>query len=49
LQSAQSAVDKRARKEYLSKTKCLSAYMMNDCNGYKPPKGPKGSQTTPGG
>jgi foldase protein PrsA len=48
-QSAQSAVDARARKEYLSKTKCLSAYMMNDCNGYKPPKGATGPQTTPGG
>jgi foldase protein PrsA len=48
-QSAQSAVDKRARKEYQSKTKCLSAYMMNDCSGYKPPKGATGTQTTPGG
>ena len=41
-QSAQNAVDTRARKEYLSKTKCLSAYMMTDCSGYKPPKGAKG-------
>jgi foldase protein PrsA len=47
-QSAQNTVDKRARKEYLSKTKCLSAYMMNDCSGYKPPKGAKGS-TSPSG
>ena len=37
-QTAQTAVDKRARKAYLSKTNCLSDYMMNDCNGYKPPK-----------
>lgn len=48
-QSAQTTVDNRARKEYLAKTKCLSAYMMSDCSGYKPPKGAKGSQTTPGG
>jgi foldase protein PrsA len=41
-QAAQTAVDGRARKEYLSKTKCRSAYMMNDCSGYKPPKGAKG-------
>jgi foldase protein PrsA len=47
-QAAQNAVDTRARKEYLSKTKCLSAYMMNDCSGYKPPKGAKGS-TSPSG
>jgi foldase protein PrsA len=42
-QAAQSTVDARARKEYMSKTKCLSAYMMNDCSGYKPPKGAPGS------
>jgi foldase protein PrsA len=41
-QSAQSTVDTRARKEYLKQTKCLSDYMMNDCSGYKPPKGAKG-------
>lgn len=48
-QKAQTAVDARARKEYLSQTKCLSAYKMNDCSGYKPPKGAKSSQPAPGG
>ncbi len=46
-ETAANVVDARARKEYLSKTNCLSAYMMTDCNGYKPPKG--GTQSTPGG
>ena len=41
-QTAQAAVDARARKEYLGSTQCLSAYKMNDCSGYKPPKGAKG-------
>jgi foldase protein PrsA len=41
-QSAQNAVDTRARKEYRSKTKCLSAYRMSDCAGFKAPKGAKG-------
>ncbi len=48
-QTAQTSVDNAARKEYLSKTKCLSAYMMSDCSGYKPPKSATGSQTTPPG
>ncbi|HZO79578.1 MAG TPA: peptidyl-prolyl cis-trans isomerase [Solirubrobacteraceae bacterium] len=48
-QTAQTSVDNAARKEYLSKTKCLSAYMMSDCSGYKPPKTSTGSQTAPGG
>jgi foldase protein PrsA len=37
-QTAQATIDKRARKEYLGQTSCLSAYMMTDCSGYKPPK-----------
>ena len=43
-QTAQTTVDNAARKEYLSKTKCLSAYMMTDCSGYKAPK----HSSTPG-
>ena len=38
-QAAQVALDNSARKEYLAQTHCLSEYMMNDCHGYKPPKG----------
>jgi foldase protein PrsA len=37
--AAQSAVDNRAKKEWLSQTKCRGAYAMADCSGYKPPKG----------
>jgi hypothetical protein len=36
--TAQSAVDKTARKHWLGKTTCRSQYAMNDCKGYKPPK-----------
>jgi foldase protein PrsA len=36
--SAQSAVDAQAKKDWLHKTTCRSAYAMADCNGYKPPK-----------
>jgi foldase protein PrsA len=47
-QAAQRTVDNRARKEYLKQTKCLSAYSMNDCSGYKPPKGGTGPQSPSG-
>jgi foldase protein PrsA len=36
--AAQSAVDAQAKKSWLSKTKCRSAYSMADCSGYKAPK-----------
>lgn len=41
-QKAQTTIENRARKEFVGQTYCLSAYMMNDCSGYKPPKGAKG-------
>lgn len=41
-QAAQTTIDNRVRKEFVSQTHCLSAYMMNDCSGYKPPKRAKG-------
>ncbi len=37
-QSAQTAVDNRAKKDWLSKTTCRKAYAMADCKGYKAPK-----------
>jgi foldase protein PrsA len=37
--SAQSAIDNRAKKDWLSQTTCRSAYAMADCKGYKAPKG----------
>lgn len=43
--SAQSKVDAQAKKNWLSKTNCMSAYAMADCSGYKAPKG--SSTTTP--
>jgi foldase protein PrsA len=50
--NAQSAVDKVAKKNWLSKTTCRSAYAMADCNGYKAPKSstttsPTGPATAP--
>jgi foldase protein PrsA len=42
--AAQSAIDKQAKKAWLSKTKCRSAYAMADCSGYKAPK----TSATPG-
>ncbi len=36
--SAQTAVDKQVKQNWLSKTKCRSTYAMADCAGYKPPK-----------
>jgi foldase protein PrsA len=41
---AQTAVDNKAKKDWLSKTKCRSLYSMADCAGYK---APKGATTTP--
>ncbi len=37
-QSAQTAVDTHAKKDWLSQTSCRSGYAMADCNGYKAPK-----------
>jgi foldase protein PrsA len=37
-QSAQTAVDNTAKKNWLSKTQCRGVYSMADCNGYKAPK-----------
>jgi foldase protein PrsA len=42
--SAQGAVDKVAKKYWLSKTQCKTPYAMADCSGYKAPK----TSTTPG-
>lgn len=36
--SAQSAIDATAKKHWLAKTDCRSAYAMADCKGYKAPK-----------
>jgi foldase protein PrsA len=36
--AAQTAIDNTAKKHWLSKTNCRSAYAMADCKGYKPPK-----------
>ncbi len=35
--SAQTAVDKQAKKDWLKKTTCRSQYAMADCSGYKAP------------
>jgi foldase protein PrsA len=37
--TAQTAVDAQAKKDWLHKTQCRKAYAMNDCSGYKAPKG----------
>ena len=49
---AASAVDKAAKKDFGSQTKCKARYAMADCSGYKPPKAPTtapstGSSSTP--
>jgi foldase protein PrsA len=44
--NAQTAVDKVAKQNWLSKTKCNKAYAMADCSGYKAPK--TSTTTTPG-
>jgi foldase protein PrsA len=36
--TAQTAVDNAAKKAWLAKTQCASAYAMADCSNYKPPK-----------
>jgi foldase protein PrsA len=36
--SAQTAVDNKAKKDWLSQTTCRAEYAMADCNGYKAPK-----------
>ncbi len=36
--NAGTAVDAQAKKDWLSQTKCLAAYAMADCSGYKAPK-----------
>lgn len=41
---AQTAVDNKAKKDWLSKTKCSTAFAMADCSGYK---APKTTSTTP--
>jgi foldase protein PrsA len=46
-QTAQTAVDSRAKKDWLSQTTCRSEYAMTDCNGYKAPT--TGTTGTPGG
>lgn len=43
--TAQTAVDRQAKKDWQSKTKCRSGYSMADCAGYK---APKAAATTPG-
>jgi foldase protein PrsA len=46
--SAQTAVDSRAKKDWLSQTKCRSPYAMADCSGYKAPKTSTTGATTTG-
>jgi len=36
--NGQTAVDNQAKKQWLQKTTCRTAYAMADCKGYKPPK-----------
>jgi foldase protein PrsA len=45
---AQNAVDAQAKKNWLSKTSCRSAYAMADCSGYKAPKTTSTPTTTTG-
>jgi foldase protein PrsA len=44
---AQTAVDNKAKKDWLSKTKCQKQYAMNDCSGYKAPKTTSSAAPTP--
>jgi foldase protein PrsA len=46
--SAQTAVTKLVRKNWLKQTTCRSAYATSDCSGYKAPKGSP-TTTTPAG
>jgi foldase protein PrsA len=43
--SAQTAVDNKAKTDWLSQTTCVAAYAMADCKGYKAPK--SSTTTTP--
>ena len=45
-QSAQTAVDNKAKKDWLSQTTCRSGYAMADCKGYKAPATATTSGTT---
>ncbi len=45
-QSAQTAVDNKAKKDWLSQTTCRSQYAMADCKGYKAPKSSSTSSST---
>ncbi|HEX4620373.1 MAG TPA: hypothetical protein VH208_02300, partial [Myxococcaceae bacterium] len=36
--NAQTAIDNRAKKDWLTQTTCRSQYAMADCKGYKAPK-----------
>jgi foldase protein PrsA len=45
--TAQTAVDNAAKKAWLAKTQCNSAYAMADCSGYKAPKTSTSTSTTP--
>jgi foldase protein PrsA len=45
--TAQTALDKQAKKAWLSQTKCRSAYAMADCSGYKAPKTSTATTPTP--
>ena len=45
-QSAQTAVDAAAKKNWLSKTQCRAEYAMADCAGYKAPKTSTTTSTT---
>jgi parvulin-like peptidyl-prolyl isomerase len=44
--NAQSAVENRAKKHWLSKTQCRATYAMADCSGYKAPKTSTATSTT---
>jgi foldase protein PrsA len=45
-QSAQTAVDNKAKKDWLSQTTCRGPYAMADCKGYKAPKTSTTGSTT---
>jgi foldase protein PrsA len=46
-QSAQTAVDNAAKKNWLKQTTCRAAYSMADCSGYKAPKTSTSATPTP--
>ncbi len=45
--SAQSAIDAKAKKDWLSKTDCRSGFAMQDCKGYKAPSTSSTPSVTP--